>query len=40
MRLERIRKFFRWFYRYRSLRLTPEVAAAHDFSEINSFLTC
>lgn len=24
MRLERIREFFRWFYRYRSLRLTPE----------------
>src|SRR2546426_12793719 len=24
MRFERIREFFRWFYRYRSLRLTPE----------------
>lgn len=24
MRLERIREFFRWFYRYRSLRFTPE----------------
>lgn len=24
MRLEHIREFFRWFYRYRSLRLTPE----------------
>ena len=24
MRLERVREFFRWFYRYRSLRLTPE----------------
>jgi len=25
MRFERIREFFRWFYRYRSLRFTPEV---------------
>ena len=24
MRFQRIREFFRWFYRYRSLRLTPE----------------
>ena len=24
MRFERLREFFRWFYRYRSLRLTPE----------------
>ena len=24
MRFERIREFFRWFYRYRSIRLTPE----------------
>ncbi len=24
MRFERIREFFRWFYRYRSLRVTPE----------------
>ena len=24
MRFERVREFFRWFYRYRSLRLTPE----------------
>jgi len=24
MRLERFREFFRWFYRYRSLRVTPE----------------
>src|SRR5713226_9158843 len=24
MRFERVREFFRWFYRYRSLRLAPE----------------
>src|SRR5438132_8780531 len=24
MRFERLREFFRWFYRYRSLRLAPE----------------